>query len=80
MLGKAQTATNKFQLPKKNLPWVNLKSRGMIAHAITIEMDSNVYYFKEIITNKRFLQGNIMIPKVQKSSIQHRIFSRYFVG
>lgn len=35
MLGKAHTATNKFQLPKKNVPWMYLKSSGMIAHAIT---------------------------------------------
>lgn len=35
MLGSAHTATNKFQLPKKKPPFLYLKSKGIIDHAIT---------------------------------------------
>lgn len=78
----AQIATNKFQLWNRNQPRLISTSNGIINQAIAAK-----FFFIEIklfgLNNRKkceYLPGNAIIPTVQNISIQHKIFSLYFVG
>lgn len=89
-LGIAQMATNKFQLWKRNQPCRISTSNGIISHAIAIHSRNNrtiiISHVQALSAGSldsgklRNLLGNAIMPTVQNSSIQHRIFSLYLVG
>lgn len=75
-LGIEQRATKRFHDRKTKYELMNSISRGMITQAIP-----KIYEFVMIFRVELGYQpGRAIIPTVQNSSNQHRIFSRCLVG
>lgn len=84
-LGMAQIATNKFQLWNRNQPRLISTSNGIINQAIAettmcTGIETKLFQLNDEGKIGECLLGNAIIPTVQNISIQHKIFSLYFVG